>query len=442
MKLDAHLSIEDPPPVPLPIGTGNPSEEAFAPTIAVRGGVKAMAGGTIVAGASGQLASGLADTLVGGASFAARSTVLPRVELIGSEPTLVVDNKRRFEPLRSLGEGGAGYVVGVQDHDIGRQVALKRLRADVKEPSTLVRFVEEIRTIGRLEHPNIVPIHDVGVDEDGEYYFVMKYVDGETLETIIQKLAEGDPDYHRRYGFERRVEIWKSVLEAIAFAHEKGILHRDIKPANVMVGRYGEVLVMDWGIAKALQAPAAAALGATAPAAGASERPHLWKTQVGSLIGTPAYMSPEQARRAPLDERSDVYSLCLLFYELLTLRHPLADKRTLDDMLAGVIREGIPAASFVNNPYQPAVPMDLTWIIRAGVAKDPKDRYANVAAMIARLERRAEGDIPVQCHITFLMRASRVFSTFLTRHPMVATFVLSGLLLGLIALLIARFWSA
>src|SRR5262249_26554491 len=159
------------------------------------------------------------------------------------------------------------------------------------------RFVEEIRTIGRLEHPNIVPIHDVGVDERGDYYFVMKFVDGETLESIIDKLAAGDRAYHAKFGFERRVQIFLALLEAVRFAHTRGIVHRDIKPANVMVGAYGEVVLMDWGIAKSLH-------GDSVPEetprplvhASGSRRGTLFETQLGQLVGTPAYMSPEQAR--------------------------------------------------------------------------------------------------------------------------------------------------
>ena len=190
---------------------------------------------------------------VSGATTLVRSTVLPRVEMVGSTPTLVTRGKPRYEHMRRLGEGGLGEVLGARDNDIDRDVAVKRLRPDVTSAAMVARFVEEVRTIGRLEHPNIVPIHDVGVDERGEYYFVMKYVDGETLESVIEKLAAGDPAYHAQYGVERRVQIVVALLEALAFAHKKGIVHRDIKPANVMIGAYGEVVLMDWGIAKQLR---------------------------------------------------------------------------------------------------------------------------------------------------------------------------------------------
>jgi eukaryotic-like serine/threonine-protein kinase len=312
-----------------------------------------------------------------------------------------------------------------------------------------------VRTIGSLEHPNIVPIHDVGIEDNGDYYFVMKYVAGETLESIIEKLAAGDRDAHARFGSERRVQIFIALLEAVGFAHSKGILHRDIKPANVMVGAYGEVVLMDWGIAKRLREPAQAPAGLSAglsmdgaPPSGAAlqdgallqegavvlqesaaaghtgkggSRGELYRTRSGELIGTPAYMSPEQSRGEPIDERSDVYSLCVLFYELLTLNHPLAEKTTLEEMLHAVRHEPVPIAGVVTHPQQPSVAMDLSWFLRKGLAKDPAQRYASVAEMLTRLERRAEGIIPIQCHITFMKRVSNGVGRFIDRHPIVTT---------------------
>ena len=323
-------------------------------------------------------------------------------------------------------------MLGARDNDIGREVALKRLRAGVKTPGAIARFAEEVRTIGRLEHPNIVPIHDVGVDENGDYYFVMKFVEGETLESIIDKLAAGDREAHAHYGFERRVEIFRALLEAVAFAHSKGIIHRDIKPANVMVGAYGEVVLMDWGIAKRLR-EADAPIPALERAHSAPERRGaLFETQVGQLVGTPAYMSPEQSRGEAIDERSDIYSLTILFYELLTLRHPLAEKRTLEEMIHAISHESTPMAGRVTSPHQPSPPMDLSWFLRKGYAKLPADRYSSVKEMIARLERRADGVIPIQCHITCIKRVSTAWVRVVDRHPFMITFALL-VLIGLAA---------
>ena len=328
------------------------------------------------------------------------------------------------------------------DNDIGRTVAIKRLRTPAKSTSMLVRFVEEIRTIGRLEHPNIIPIHDVGVDDKGDYYFVMKYIDGETLESIIQKLAAGDHDYHQRYGFEQRTQLFLGILKAVAFAHASGIVHRDIKPANVMVGAYGEVVLMDWGIAKLVRGPETAQPGPPAEETPGEDRARapLFATQVGAIIGTPAYMSPEQASGEPVDERSDIYALCVLFHELLCLKHYLSNRTTLKEMLAGVASQEAPLASMVKSPHQAAPPMDLTWFARAGLAKDPAKRYPSVQAMIERLERRADGHIPIECPITLLKQVTHTWLRVLDKYPVFMVFMIAGLFLLLIGSLVAGRW--
>ncbi len=384
---------------------------------------------------------------VGSSSFdtaaRSRSTVLPRVELTGPEPKLVRDDRARYEHISHLGQGGVGEVLKAQDNDIGRVVAVKRLLPEMQVAPVLVRFVHEIRTIGQLEHPNIVPIHDVGVDERGEYYFVMKYVEGETLESIIAKLAAGDRAAHASYPPERRAEIFEQILEAIRYAHANGILHRDIKPANVMVGRFGEVVVMDWGIAKRLRSDA---IGpdpneilprpSSPPMASQStdHNPELFQTRAGLLIGTPAYMSPEQAQGKALDERSDIYSLCVVLHEFLTLRHHLADKGTLDAMLSGVIEQRAPLAGLLRHPHQGPVPMDLAWFVHKGLAKDPAERYQSVAEMIERLQRRRQGMIPIQCPITFMKRVTGEWFRFVDGYP-VAGMLAAAAMVGLIATL-------
>ncbi len=364
------------------------------------------------------------------ASPGPRTTVLPRVDASAPPAKVVLESRLRFEHVERLGEGGNGEVLSARDHDIGRTVAIKRLRGP-RTPQALARFVQEIRTTGQLEHPNIVPVHDVGVDEEGEYYFVMKQVRGETLESIIARLAAGDPEAHRRYTFEARVALFRSLLGAVAFAHSKGILHRDLKPSNVMIGAFGEVLLMDWGIARLPRELAGeehgGEEGGTDPSTGL-------RTQAGAILGTPLYMSPEQARGEPLTERSEVYSLCVLFHELLTLRHYLADRKGLPAILEGVQRHDAPSASSVLSPHQRRVPWELTWFLKAGLAKDPAARFPSVAAMLERLERRAAGYIPIQCPVTFLKRVTNAVGHLLDRRGTLVIWSLSALLLGGFAL--------
>jgi serine/threonine-protein kinase len=183
----------------------------------------------------------------------ARSVVLPRKTKTSQGDANVDwnnDDKPRYEPIKALGEGGMGEVVLVQDQDIQRKVAVKKLKDESKSPAALLRFAEEVQVIGALEHPGIVPVHDVGIDESGQHYLVMKYVEGETLETVIEKLKAGSAEHVRRFSYEYRSKIFMKLLEAIRYAHSHAIVHRDIKPANIMVGPFGEVTIMDWGIAK------------------------------------------------------------------------------------------------------------------------------------------------------------------------------------------------
>lgn len=373
-----------------------------------------------------------------------RTTVLPRVEIDGSELRLVPTSRPRYVEQRLLGEGGVGEVYEARDEDIQRSVAIKRLLPEAASPGDLARFVEEIRTVGSLEHPNIVPVHDVGVDEAGRFYLVMKRIEGETLEHVIDKLRAGDRDYHRRYGFERRLEIFVGLLEALHYAHASGYLHRDVKPANVMIGAFGEVVVMDWGLAKPFREGAAGLPDALAREAAPSSRAgtsRLFETMRGAVMGTPMYMSPEQARGEELDVRSDVYSACLTLYELLTLRHPLEGKTSLDEVLAGAANEEVRNAFLLpSHAHQPPVPADMAWFVMRGLRKDREQRYPNVAAMLERLGRRREGEVPIECPVTLAQRVSAGLTKGIVRHPLLyslsfLTLVLGGLA-GLVVLLI------
>jgi serine/threonine-protein kinase len=143
----------------------------------------------------------------------------------------------------------------------------------------------------------------------------------------------------------------------------------------------------------------------------------------GEIVGTPAYMSPEQARGEAVDERSDLYSLCVLFHELLCLRHPLEGKQTLKEMLDGVIHDAAPMAGLVTSPHQPRAPMDLSWFVRKGLAKHPANRYQSAQEMIDRLARRAEGEVRVQCQVTLMRKMTVGATRFVDRSPFLASAV-------------------
>jgi serine/threonine-protein kinase len=354
-------------------------------------------------------------------------TVLPLVELQGERVELVRRSASRYEKLRDLGSGAMGEVTLARDNDIGRTVAVKRLiRCHGSDQAGLLRFIAEVRTVGQLEHPNIVPIHDVGLDENGNYYFVMKYVDGETLEKIIDKLAEGDPHYHQRYPVEVRLEIFLGLLRALQYAHGQGIVHRDIKPANVMVGPYGEVVLMDWGIAKQIRGGERlpdAPSGPVKPDA----QVRLFATRNDQLIGTPAYMAPEQAmgRNSELDERSDIYSATVVLHELLCLRHYLASYETLEGMLLAIATEPFPYMKliFVRHPKHPVPRSELLHFVARGLAKRPDERFQSVIEMIAELQRLIDGRCGVRCPATLAKRSLREVASFVDRFPKLSPFV-------------------
>lgn len=406
-----------------------PASEAVAPTLLGDDGAP-----TEVPVAETVVAAGPKASIPSASVGSSRITVLPHIEGDGAAVQIVHESRTRYEPMKLLGAGGMGEVVLVQDHDIARPVALKRLLPDLVDPVLLARFVDEIRTVGRLEHPNIVPIHDVGVDELGRYFFVMKYVAGETLEAIVKKLAAGDAEAHARYSFEQRIEVFLGLLHALEYAHEHGVIHRDIKPANVMVGRFGEVVLMDWGIAKpaaAARDPAAHQKGELASSGPSSAKRATHATRVGAIIGTPAYMSPEQARgdNQRIDIRSDLYSATVLFHELVSLRHYLDDKDSMEATLGAVIGEpfGFRRLASLTHPLQPSVPGELLHFIAKGLSKAPEARFQSAKEMVDVLQSILEGKVRIQCHVTLTKRTFRELGRLVDARPNLAFMTLIGL---------------
>jgi serine/threonine-protein kinase len=185
------------------------------------------------------------------------------------------------------------------------------------------------------------------------------------------------------------------VLQAMRFAHDQGIVHRDLKPSNIIVGDHGEVHVVDWGIAKRVGAPEPAVADALPDDSTSTATP-----RAGALIGTPRYMAPEQARGEAADTRTDVWQLSLLFHELLTLHHYLDGRSTVAEVLDGVLHAPIPHPRELAYPHQPPVPADLAWYVMGGLDRDPARRCRDAGELLERLERRQDGDIPIQCPVT------------------------------------------
>ena len=207
----------------------------------------------------------------------------------------------KYQLLEEIGRGGMGAVYRARDAELDREVALKVLHQEDKAAGAAERMMREARILARLEHPSIVPVHDVGTLPDGRVFYVMKRVEGRRLDQFRASAP----------GLTGLLRVFEKICEAAAFAHSHGIIHRDLKPENIMVGSFGEALVMDWGVAKVL-ADGSSATGSAPDLAGGG-------TASGTVIGTPGYMAPEQARGEVdhIDARADVYALGAILTFLL-----------------------------------------------------------------------------------------------------------------------------
>ena len=301
-----------------------------------------------------------------------------------------LDLTERFVDRGEIARGGMGSIRRVLDKSLNRDVAMKVLHAELAtERRNRYRFVEEAQVTGQLEHPNIVPVYEIGVDDAGTYYFTMKLIHGQTLGQFLASLdalAPGDRLY-------RALQIFLKVCDALAFAHDRGVIHRDVKPENIMVAEHGQVYLMDWGIAR------------LRPEAGRSAEAHQQiavslKRRLeapGTVIGTYAYMSPEQARGDvdAMDERSDVFSLGAVLYRMLTGRPPYDaadDEATLAAAQQGRVRP--PSAH--GGPPLPGVLCDIA--MRA-LAADPAARQQRVVELQGEIEEVLRGHwrFPVVC---------------------------------------------
>ena len=308
----------------------------------------------------------------------------------------------RYRLLERIARGGMGVVYAALDEMLDRRVALKVLDVPVADGDLARRLNREARVLARLEHPGIVPVHDVGTLSDGRVFYAMKFVEGQRLDKHIEAVTSL-PD---------RLRLFLRICDAAAFAHARGVLHRDLKPANVMVGAFGEVLVMDWGLAKILREQHGGAAeedpDATilhAPEASGSPTDATEATQVtgqGTVLGTPGYMSPEQARGdvAHVDERSDIFSLGAVLRFLFTP----------------------PATANSNLRWRRDKALEA--ICAKATQNDPANRYASVSELSADVSRYLDG-LPVSARKeTALEKAARFYRRYTVAILLIAAYLI------------------
>ncbi|MCA8924065.1 MAG: protein kinase [Planctomycetes bacterium] len=314
-------------------------------------------------------------------------TIVPESEVdtrIGGLPPpdgatwLPGDAVGRYVLREELGRGGMGQVFRAFDPDLGRDVALKLIRVEYgQEQGVVGRFLREAHLTARLQHPGIVPVYELGRSVHGSLYYSMRLVRGHTLREVVERLAPDDPETWSSF---RVLQAVVQVCRAVAYAHQMGVLHRDLKPSNVMIGDYGEVYVLDWGLAKAL--------GAAEPPLPVVQSLQDEGTQIGTVLGTPAFMAPEQGLGEELEFTADVYSLGGLLYFVLTGQAPRRGSHS--EVLRSVVKGSAPQRP---GELRPDVPPALERLALRALEGDPAQRLPSANALaegvLAFLEGRA-----------------------------------------------------
>jgi serine/threonine-protein kinase len=346
----------------------------------------------------------------------------------------------RFRLLRHHARGGIGDVYVASDSELHREVALKQIQPQhADDPSSRARFLIEAEVTGRLEHPGVVPVYGLGATEQGRPFYAMRFVRGQSLKEAIEGFHQTDlrtpsDPAERTLGLRHLLRRFVDVCNAVAYAHSRGVLHRDLKPANILLGPYGETLVVDWGLAKIVgrddptPQPTAERTLRVESLSGSSE------TQVGTAIGTPAYMSPEQSqgRLARIGPASDIYSLGACLYCIVTGKPPL-NQDDLDLLLARLRKGDIKPPRQVN----PRVPPALEAVVQKAMAVRPADRYSSARNLAEDVDRWLADEPVLARPEPFRERARRWMRRHRTGVAAMAT-ALTAATFGLAAVLVVQ----
>jgi len=304
------------------------------------------------------------------------------------------ESRENHELLTLIGEGGMGNVFLAKQKLLGRRVAYKQLQPEkTREKIWLLRFLREVQITAQLDHPGIVPVYSLLLDEEDAPAYTMKVIEGQTLLEVInnahvfyhENLGAKTRNQHKLFSLEARLECFLKVCDAMAYAHSKGVLHRDLKPSNIMIGRYHEVYVVDWGVARILFHDELTENLTEDPDL-SDEQDDESKTRMGQLVGTLRYMSPEQAwgRHDLIDPRSDLYSLGLILFELVFMKPailPGPGNELLQRVRTGIVQE---PSSGVPNQH---ISYELKAVIQKALKVEPDERYGSVAEFAEDLRR-------------------------------------------------------
>jgi len=290
-------------------------------------------------------------------------------DVAGPPPSSISNDFAKYTRFRELNTGGKAVLLACFDTNLGREVVLKKLRPKYRDSEVeLRRLLREAKITAQLQHPATVPLYELGKDDEGNWYFAMKKISGFTLFEIIVSLAQRKPEAESHFTLIRLLGIFSQIADALHFAHMRGIIHRDIKPENVIVGIFGEVNLIDWGVAKVWGMPYEN---------GDDE-------QANKRVGTPLYMSPEQVLgHRPIDERSDIFSMGIVLYEMLAQREPFVGRQTRDTYDNIIHEDPVPPSEAA--PHR-NVPLELDRICLKAMNKEPADRYQSVRGMMDDVE--------------------------------------------------------
>lgn len=321
----------------------------------------------------------------------------------GAEP---LEGRSRFDVQQALGAGTYGEVWRARDLDLSRAVALKRFKGDPSAALSACR--DELRFVGRLEHPGVPPVYQAGLTEEGQPYVVMKLLEGEPLSALIARLKGGDLLTHASFPFSRRLELILQLLRVVGAAHTARVLHRDIKPDNIYVGRFGDVSLIDWGIAEDFDV--------------ARAQPR--------LCGTPVYLSPEQGLGRPLGPESDIYSVGAVAYELLSLESAAPQAKSVLELLRVLPSHEPMHLNHRYSPHQGTPPVQYSQPVMRALARDPAQRFSSAEEMSMALQRALDGYCAVSCPRTLAKRSLYQVSRWIDsgRYLQITVFYVSCLL--------------